>query len=191
MPRVAGRSTVAKPAASSKTIKSTTVAKLKRATAAALKSSTVTWSRTEPKGVKFVRVPLIKGRTDQYSFTALIPTGGKLDPNKPKVFILQRSGGLAGLTSYSVPLSLSGKPARPLFDQLLTNQRRTGGAGGGYANATEKYPSDVETNGGGTVGGGGFANATEKYPSDVETPNVGGAGGGYANATEKFPSDVD
>lgn len=200
MPRVSGRTPVAKPAAAPLKINPTTVAKLKRATAEALKSSTVKWSRKQPQGVRLVRVPLIKGRTDQYSFTALVPVGGKNDPNKPKVFVLERSGGLAGLREYSTPLAMTGKPAKPLFDKLLTNQKKTDvsrtterypsdrediGVGGGRG-VTERYPSDDDVIGGG--GGGGGVGVTERYPSDNES--VGGTGGG-SGFTERYPSDTD
>lgn len=203
MPRVSGRSTVAKPAAAPLKVTATTVAKLKRATAEALKSSTVKWSRKQPPGVRFVRVPLIKGRTDQYSFTALVPVGGKNDANKPKVFVLERSGGLAGLREYSTPLAMNGKPAKPLFDKLLTNQKKADvGAiaterypsdqedlgGGGGRGVTERYPSDDDVIG----GGGGGVGVTERYPSDNESiGGTGGGGGGGSGFTERYPSDSD
>ncbi|MBL8954584.1 MAG: hypothetical protein JNK82_27640 [Myxococcaceae bacterium] len=191
MPKVTARSvTKPKPAAAPTKVTAATVTKLKKATVEALKSSTVTWSRTKPAGVQLVRVPLIKGKTDQYSFTALVPAKG--DPNKAKVFVLERSGGFAGLTEYSTPLNFSGKPAKPLFDKLLTNQKKAD-----YANATERYPSDVEDGGAAPrpkPGNGGGVGVTERYPSDNE--DVGGTrprpgSGGGSVGTERYPSDVE
>lgn len=43
-----------------------------------------------PKGGSFIRVPLKTGKTDQYSYTALLPAGGKTDPNKAGGFLLER-----------------------------------------------------------------------------------------------------
>ena len=155
-----------------------------------------------PAGVRFVRVPLKADRhPDGYAYTALIPVGSlkpgakPADPNKAKDFVIERSGGFAGITQYAGPFSITGKgkASDPFFSRFLDNSNRTGGGG---SIGTEKYPSDNEDHGGGSGGrvGGGGSIGTEKYPSDNEDSGGGGrrtGGGGGTVFTEKYPSDND
>ena len=160
-------------------------------------AGTVKYGGAPPAGVRFVRVPLKADRhPDGYSYTALIPVGNlkpgskPLDPNKAKDFVIERSGGIAGITQYAGPFAVSGKgtPTDPFFSKFLEGNTRGGGAGRAV---TEKAPSDAEDSGGrggGRVGGGGNI-GTEKYPSDNEDGGGGRVGGGGSVGTAKFPSD--
>jgi hypothetical protein len=160
-------------------------------------AGTVKYGGAPPAGVRFVRVPLKADRhPDGYSYTALIPVGNlkpgskPSDPNKAKDFVIERSGGIAGITQYAGPFAVSGKgtPTDPFFSKFLEGSTRGGGAGRAV---TEKYPSDNEDGGGGGRVGGGVS--TAKYPSDNEDGGGGSGGGrvggGGSIGTEKYPSD--
>jgi hypothetical protein len=157
-------------------------------------AGTVKYGGAPPAGVRFVRVPLKADRhPDGYSYTALIPVGNlkpgskPSDPNKAKDFVIERSGGIAGITQYAGPFAVSGKgtPTDPFFSKFLEGSTRGGGAGRAV---TEKYPSDNEDGGGGGRVGGGGNIGTEKYPSDNEDGGGGGRVGGGVS-TAKYPSD--
>lgn len=172
-------------------VKPATKEKLKKAFMKLNTAGTIAWGRDVPLGVRFVRVPLLKERgADRYTYTALIPAGAlspnakPADPNKAKQFFVERSGGLAGVTVYGGPFTVSGKgqAKEPYFSRFLEGQQRQGGV------ATAKYPSDNEDGGGGSVGGGRPGdNLTLKFPSDSEDGGGGKVDGGVTTA--KFPSD--
>jgi hypothetical protein len=183
-------------------VKAATKTKILKAFDKLSKAGTVQYGNTPPAGVRFVRVALkADNHPDGYSYTALIPVGAlkpgvkALDPNKAKDFVIERSGGFAGITQYAGPFPISGKgqAADPFFSRFLDNSNRGGGRTGGNF-VTEKYPSDSEDGGGGRVGGGGGNVSTAKYPSDAEDGGGGGGrvGGGGGNVmTEKYPSDAE
>lgn len=129
----------------------------------------INWQAAMPLGVRFVRVPLYQERhPDGFSYTALVPVGAlapkaKLnDPNKAEMFYVERSGGIAGITSYSgpFPLKAGGAKTDPFFAKYLEGQQRS-------RFETLKYPSDAEDGGGGRGGRIGDV-VTLKYPSDNE-----------------------
>jgi hypothetical protein len=191
-------STTPQPAA----VKAATKAKLLKAFDKLAKAGSLHYGNTPPAGVRFVRVPLkAENHPDGFSYTALIPVGAlrpgvkPLDPNKAKDFVIERSGGFAGITQYAGPFSISGnaKAADPFFSRFLGSSNRSGSAGN---IGTEKFPSDNEDHGGGGSGGrvgGGGSIGTEKFPSDNEDHGGGSSGGrvggGGSIGTEKFPSD--
>jgi hypothetical protein len=94
--------------------------KVTRATAGRLLASfnkaaqgSLTYGKNLPLGVRYVEVPLTsEHHPDGFNYTALVPVGAlspsaKLsDPNKATQFIVKRTGGIAGLTMYSTPVSV-------------------------------------------------------------------------------------
>ena len=162
-----------------------------------------------PAGDSYVRVPLKAGKgPDQYSYTALIPTGGKSkDPNKADGFLIERSGGLAGRKQVAGPFTFEGKtlgkPA-PFFEKFLEKQKNAGEVTTkrfpsdqeateptkpGTGVTTKRYPSDEEAveptkpiKPGGTV-------TTMRYPSDNESVDTKPTKPGGTMTTMRFPSD--
>lgn len=99
-----------KPA--SDTVSAATRKKLLTAMNGALQSNPK-WLRSMPLGVRYVRVPLMSEKhPDGFSYTALVPVGALsptakvLDPNKATNFFIERTGGFAGLTQYTGPVSI-------------------------------------------------------------------------------------
>lgn len=96
----------------SNTVSAATKKKLLSATTDAL-GNNPKWLRSMPLGVRYVRVPLMSEKhPDGFSYTALVPVGAlsptakALDPNKAKSFFIERTGGFAGLTQYTGPVSI-------------------------------------------------------------------------------------
>ncbi|HEY1086890.1 MAG TPA: hypothetical protein VGE37_04320, partial [Archangium sp.] len=79
MTRISSRTpvTTRPPADRTPALKAETKKQIKTSAEKLLKAGTLQFSRA-PAGDNFVRVPISKGKgPDQYSYSALIPTGGK------------------------------------------------------------------------------------------------------------------
>ena len=183
MPRISSNRPAPRPAADrAPAVKAETRKQLK-ATFEKLVKGNLDFNKA-PEGGKFVRVPLKAGKTDQYSYTALIPTGAKSkDPNKAEGFLLERSGGLAGLTQVAGPFTFEGKKlgkASPFFEKFLEGQKN-----GGVQPMTKRYPSDDESV---DKPGKPGSLVTERYPSDNESIDTKPTKPGHA-VTMRYPSD--
>ncbi len=185
MTRIASRPPPRPAADRTPAVKADTRKQLKATFEKLTKAGTLEFGKA-PAGDSYVRVPLKAGKGDQYSYTALIPTGGKSkDPNKADGFLIERSGGLAGRKQVAGPFTFEGKtlgkPA-PFFEKFLEKQKNAGEV------TTMRYPSDNEsvdtkpTKPGGTM-------TTMRYPSDNESVDTKPTKPGGTMTTMRFPSD--
>lgn len=104
---------LAGPADSQPKVSKATAAKLLKATTQALNGAGLKWKGSLPLGQRYVEVPLFSERhPDGFHFSALVPVGAlsptaKLnDPNKATSFIIKRTGGFAGGTTFAGPINV-------------------------------------------------------------------------------------
>lgn len=90
-----------------------TTERLLKATNQALHKSSHKWTGSLPLGQRFVEVPLLSERhPDGFHYSAMVPVGALSpaakpgDPNKATSFFIKRTGGFAGGTTYTGPISL-------------------------------------------------------------------------------------
>jgi len=104
---------IAGPGTTEPKVSKATTAKLLKAANQAMHNGSLKWKSGLPLGQRYVEVPLFSEKhPDGFHYSAMVPVGAlsptaKLnDPNKATNFLIKRTGGIAGMTTYAGPINL-------------------------------------------------------------------------------------